>query len=213
MSSKKGFSLFDIMVSAVCLSPALAGFLFYSQLEQKIAVHFNVSLQADGFMDKRLFLFIVPVVAAIIQLGCIASLNIKAPLFEGAVFMFLKLIMPVCCYLGYFIVIGYALGVLNSAGFLVCAVFAFLILFAGAAVLYFNKVPGFVLRLFPTLKNDAVSYKTRNFTSAVWICASGILMAVSFLGSVAAPVSLIILCLVAPVIYSVAAYNIEYEKK
>lgn len=210
MSNKKGFSLFDIMVSAVCLAPALSGFLFYSQLEQKIAVHFNVSFQADGFMDKRLFLFIVPVVAAIIQLGCIASLNIKSPFFGGSVF--LKLIMPVCCYLGYFIVLGYALGVLSSEGFLVCAVCAFLILFAGAAVPYFNKVPGFVLRLFPTLKNDAVSYKTRSFASAVWICASGILMAVSFLGSVAAPVSLIILCLVLPVIYSVAAYNIEYDK-
>lgn len=38
-------------------------------------------------------------------------------------------------------------------------------------------------------------------------------MSVSFLGSVAAPVSLIILCLVVPVIYSVAAYNSEYDKE
>lgn len=210
MEGKKGFSLFDIMVSAVCLAPALAGVLFYSRIEQNMAVHFNTAFQADGFMDKRIFLFAVPVAAALLQLGCIATQNIKAPLLSGAVF--LKLIMPVCCYLGYFIVIGYALDVLDSAGFLLCAVCAFLMLFAGAAVPFMNKVPDFVLRLFPTLKNAAVAYKTRGITCCVWICASGILMSVSFLGSVAAPVSLIILCLVVPVIYSVAAYNIECDK-
>lgn len=84
MSNKKGFSLFDITASAVCLAPVLAGILFYSQLEQKMAVHFNSDFQADGFMDKRLFLFVLPVVLTLLQLGCIAAQNIKSPFFCGS---------------------------------------------------------------------------------------------------------------------------------
>lgn len=211
MSNKKGFSLFDITASAVCLAPVLAGILFYSQLEQKMAVHFNSDFQADGFMDKRLFLFVLPVVLTLLQLGCIAAQNIKSPFFAGAVLF--KLIIPVCSYVCYFVTIGYSLGVLGSTGFLFCAVCSLLLLLAGASVPFMKKVPSFAERLFPTLKNTAVAYKTQGVSCVVWICASGILMSVSFLGSVAAPVSLIILCLVVPVIYSVAAYNSEYDKE
>lgn len=211
MNSKKGFSQFDIVASAVCLAPVLAGVLFYSQLEQNIAVHFNTDFQADGFMNKKIFLFVIPAVLAILQLGCIAAQNIKSPLFAGAVFF--KLIIPVCCYLCYFVTIGYALGVLSNGGFVFCAVCSFLLLFAGAAVPFMNKIPAFAVRLFPTLNNTAVAYKTQGVTCIVWMCASGILMSVSFLGSVAAPVSLIILCLVVPVIYSVVAYNSEENKE
>lgn len=211
MSDKKGFSLFDIAASAVCLAPVLVGVLFYSQLEQNIAVHFNADFQADGFMDKKLFLFVIPVVLTLLQLGCIATQNIKSPLFAGAVFF--KLIIPVCCYICYFVAIGYALGVLGNGGFVFCAVCSFLLLFAGAAVPFINKIPAFVVRLFPTLKNAAVAYKTQGVSCVVWICASGILMSVSFLGSVAAPVSVVILCLVVPVIYSVVAYNSEENKE
>ena len=210
MNNKKGFSLFDVSASAVCLSPVLAGVLFYSQLEQKMAVHFNSDFQVNGFMDKRLFLFVLPVVITLLQLGCIASKNIKSPHFAGAVL--LKLIIPVCTYVCYFVTIGYSLGVLGSTGFLFCAVCSLLLLLGGASVSFVKKIPSFVERLFPTLKSTAVAYKTQGISCVVWMCESGILMSVSFLGSVAAPVSLIILCFVVPVIYSVAEYNSEYNK-
>ena len=65
--------------------------------------------------------------------------------------------------------------------------------------------------MLPTLKNSTVLFKTREAAGTAWVCASAILMAVSFLGSLAAPFAVILLCLMFPAIYSVVAYHSEYS--
>ena len=209
MKGKKSFSLFDILVSAVCLAPALAGLLFYSKLPYALPVHFDSQFQADSYFNKNIFLFAGPVIIALVELGIIASLKLKDP-FGGGLLLF-KLLMPVVDFTAYFIVIGNALGVLRDSGFIVCAVCSVIMLFAGAFVPYIRKTPKTLFNLFPTLKNGSVLIRTRITAGAVLVCASGILMAVSFLSSLAAPFAVSILCLVIPPIYSVAAYHSEYE--
>lgn len=46
--------------------------------------------------------------------------------------------------------------------------------------------------------------------TAVWVSASGILLALSFLASFAAPFAILLLCLMIPPVFSVAAYHSEY---
>lgn len=209
MKVKNSFSLFDILISAVCLAPALAGALFYSRIESDLPVHFNSEFQADRYMDKNIFLFVLPVVITLVEFGLIAALKAKDPLGEGVIWF--KLLMPVIDFSAYFIVIGNTLGVLSDPGFIVSAVCSILMMFAGAVIPNIRKTPQALLRIFPTLKNDTVLFKTRITAGAVWICASGVLMAISFLSSFAAPFTIIILCLIIPPVYSVAAYHSEYE--
>lgn len=209
MKVKNSFSLFDILISAVCLAPALAGALFYSRIESDLPVHFDLEFQADRYMDKNIFLFVLPVVITLVEFGLIASVKVKDPLGEGA--LWLKLLLPPIDFLAYFIVIGNALGVLRDPGFLVSAVCAILMMFAGAVIPNIRKTPRALFRIFPTLKKDTVLFKTRVTAGAVWICASGILMAISFLSSFAAPFAMFILCLIIPPVYSVSAYHSEYE--
>lgn len=209
MKRKNSFSLFDILASAVCLAPALAGALFYSKLPYALAVHFDSQFQADSYLNKNIFLFVFPAVITLVQFGLIAALKVKDPLGDG--FFFFKLLMPVVDFTAYFIVIGNALGVLRNSGFIVCAVCSVLMLFAGAVIPYIRKTPKMIFRIFPTLKNDSVLLRTRITAGAVWVCASGILMVVSFLSSFAAPFAILMLCLVIPPVYSVAAYHSEYE--
>lgn len=154
------------------------------------------------------FLFAVPVIFALLEIGSIAARAVKDPLHADVVW--LKLLLPAIDYFLFFIVIGNALGVLRDPGFIVCAVFAYLMLLAGAVIPRIGKTPNWVLKVLPTLKNGAVLFKTQEAAGTAWVCASGILMAVSFLGSLAAPFAVILLCLMFPAIYSVAAYHSEY---
>lgn len=208
MKVKKGLSLFDIILSAACLAPVLAGALFYVKLPEDLAVHFRSGLDADSFVNKNVFLFAVPVIFALLEMGSIAARAVKDPLHADVVW--LKLLLPAIDYFLFFIVIGNALGVLRDPGFIVCAVFAYLMLLAGAVIPRIGKTPNWVLKMLPTLKNSTVLFKTREAAGTVWVCASAILMAVSFLGSLAAPFAMILLCLMFPAIYSVAAYHSEY---
>lgn len=209
MKVKKGFSLLDIVLSAVCLAPVLAGALFYAKLPEDLAVHFRSGLDADSFVNKNVFLFAVPVIFALLEIGSIAARAVKDPLHADVVW--LKLLLPAIDYFLFFIVIGNALGVLRDPGFIVCAVFAYLMLLAGAVIPRIGKTPNWVLKVLPTLKNGAVLFKTQEAAGTAWVCASAILMAVSFLGSLAAPFAVILLCLMFPAIYSVAAYHSEYS--
>lgn len=208
MKVKKGLSLFDIILSAVCLAPVLAGALFYAKLPEDLAVHFRSGLDADSFVNKNVFLFAVPVIFALLEIGSIAARAVKDPLHADVVW--LKLLLPAIDYFLFFIVIGNALGVLRDPGFIVCAVFAYLMLLAGAVIPRIGKTPNQILKMLPTLKNSTVLFKTQEAAGTAWVCASGILMAVSFLGSLAAPFAMILLCLMFPGIYSVAAYHSEY---
>ncbi len=208
MKVKKGLSLFDIILSAACLAPVLAGALFYAKLPEDLAVHFRSGLDADSFVNKDVFLFAVPVIFALLEMGSIAARAVKDPLHADVVW--LKLLLPAIDYFLFFIVIGNALGVLRDPGFIVCAVFAYLMLLAGAVIPRIGKTPNWVLKVLPTLKNGDVLFKTQEAAGTAWVCASAILMAVSFLGSLAAPFAVILLCLMFPAIYSVAAYHSEY---
>ena len=208
MKVKKGLSLFDIILSAACLAPVLAGALFYAKLPEDLAVHFRSGLDADSFVNKDVFLFAVPVIFALLEMGSIAARAVKDPLHADVVW--LKLLLPAIDYFLFFIVIGNALGVLRDPGFIVCAVFAYLMLLAGAVIPRIGKTPNQILKMLPTLKNSTVLFKTREAAGTAWVCGSGILMAVSFLGSLAAPFAVILLCLMFPAIYSVAAYHSEY---
>ena len=178
MKVKKGLSLFDIILSAACLAPVLTGALFYAKLPEDLAVHFRSGLDADSFVNKNVFLFAVPVIFALLEMGSIAARAVKDPLHADVVW--LKLLLPAIDYFLFFIVIGNALGVLRDPGFIVCAVFSFLMLMA-AGIPRIGKTPNLILKMLPTLKNSTVLFKTREAAGTAWVCASAILMAVSFL--------------------------------
>lgn len=210
MKSKASFSLFDIMTSLVCLAPALAGALFYSQIPNQMAVHFTARGAADSYMDKNIFLFVIPLIAAVLQLSVCAAGVIRRKEFDGS--RAVRLILPLLVYFAYYIVIGYSLNVLNNPAFIISAVFSFLFLFVGCFVPKIRVLPDLLFKIFPTLKSAGVLLKTLNAAGAMCMSAAALMMVLSFLGSLAAPFAVLILCLILPPVYSVAAYHSEYDK-
>ena len=55
-----------VIGNIVILTPVIIGLVFYKQLPNQIAIHFNVEEQANGFMDRNLAIVALPFLALVI---------------------------------------------------------------------------------------------------------------------------------------------------
>ncbi len=55
-----------VIGNIVILTPVIVGLVFYKQLPNQIAIHFNVEEQANGFMDRNLAIVALPFLALVI---------------------------------------------------------------------------------------------------------------------------------------------------
>ena len=59
-----------VIGNIVILTPVIVGLVFYEQLPNQIAIHFNVEEQANGFMNRNLAIVALPFLALIIYNLC-----------------------------------------------------------------------------------------------------------------------------------------------
>lgn len=59
-----------VIGNLVILTPVIVGLVFYKQLPNQIAIHFNVEEQANGFMNRNLAIVALPFLALIIYNLC-----------------------------------------------------------------------------------------------------------------------------------------------
>lgn len=55
-----------VIGNLVILTPVIVGLVFYNQLPNHVAIHFNVEEQANGFMDRNLAIVVLPLIALVI---------------------------------------------------------------------------------------------------------------------------------------------------
>ena len=55
-----------VIGNLVILTPVIVGLVFYNQLPNRVAIHFNVEEQANGFMDRNLAIVVLPLIAIVI---------------------------------------------------------------------------------------------------------------------------------------------------
>ena len=72
-----------VIGNIVILTPVIVGLVFYKQLPNQIAIHFNVEEQANGFMNRNLAIVALPFLASIIY-------NLRFSFFKQITIPFLK---------------------------------------------------------------------------------------------------------------------------
>lgn len=72
-----------VIGNLVILTPVIVGLVFYNQLPNRVAIHFNVEEQANGFMDRNLAIVILPFIALVIY-------NLLFSFFKQITIPFLK---------------------------------------------------------------------------------------------------------------------------
>lgn len=72
-----------VIGNLVILTPVIVGLVFYNQLPNRVAIHFNVEEQANGFMDCNLAIVVLPFIALVIY-------NLLFSFFKQITISFLK---------------------------------------------------------------------------------------------------------------------------
>ena len=72
-----------IIGTLLILTPVIVGLVFYNQLPNQVAIHFNVEEQANGFMDRNLAIVVLPFIALVIY-------NLLFSFFKQITIPFLK---------------------------------------------------------------------------------------------------------------------------
>ena len=96
-----------VIGNIVILTPVIVGLVFYNQLPNRVAIHFNVEEQANGFMDRNLAIVVLPFIALVIY-------NLLFSFFKQITIPFLKEFMlwliPIFSVVIQGLILNFALG-------------------------------------------------------------------------------------------------------
>ena len=85
-----------IFTSLLCLLPIVINLFFYSQLPNKVAIHWGVNNEPNGFFSKNLYAFVFPIFMLIIHMFmCILISFDKEKEANKKMHNFTKLIFPI----------------------------------------------------------------------------------------------------------------------
>ena len=97
-----------VIGNLVILTPVIVGLVFYNQLPNRVAIHFNVEEQANGFMNRNLAIVVLPFIA-------LAIYNLLFSYFKQITIPFLKEFMlwliPIFSVVIQGLILTFALGV------------------------------------------------------------------------------------------------------
>ncbi|BDR55901.1 DUF1648 domain-containing protein [Xylocopilactobacillus apis] len=107
MKNKRNLIIWSVITVLIILAPIILGLIFYHQLPAKVPSHFGVNNEPDNFIDKRFAVFLMPIIAALLQLVFIFISNkIKSARMTWVLLM----ITPVISTVIYLIILSFGLG-------------------------------------------------------------------------------------------------------
>jgi len=101
-----------IVTSLACLLPILIGLVYYNQLPEQVAIHFDVNNNPDNYFSKAAFVFGMPIIMMLIQVFCclMSDLTDKNKEANKKAMSVFKWIIPMITIVLYIVTILYALG-------------------------------------------------------------------------------------------------------
>ena len=96
-----------ILTCIICLIPIGVGLIFYNDIPEIVAIHFDINNNPNGYMSKNVFVFALPIIMSFVQVAVclIADLKIQ----DKNLRVIYKLIAPIITVIMYTIIVLYAL--------------------------------------------------------------------------------------------------------
>ena len=101
-----------IMTSVICLLPIICGLIFYNELPERIAIHWGIDNNPNGYFSKPAFVFGMPIMMLALQVLCsiVSDLSDKNPEANKKAVTVYKWFIPVLTVVLYIVTIAFALG-------------------------------------------------------------------------------------------------------
>lgn len=193
-----------IITCIICLLPIALGIVFYNDLPEVVAIHFDIHNNPDNFMPKEFLVFGMPVIMMAFQiLACVVS-DIKDENSEAnkrTMFMY-KLIIPVITIVLYVVTIMYSMGSILDIRKIVMIILGIMFIVMGN---YLPKTVGDNSINFPKIKNEIVYANVKRIFGYIFII-NGLLSITSTLFNVIVSVMVIILLVMEAIGLSIYAF-------
>ena len=168
-----------IITCVVCLLPIILGIVFYNELPDNVAIHFDINNNPDNYFPKQIFVFAVPVFMTIIHAICCIMYDVVDENKEAnrKVNNMVKWLIPLITIVVYEITLLYALGKNIDIRKVVMILLGIIFIVSGN---YIPKTVGDVKLNFPRIKNEQVYKKVKRLFGYIFII-DGILFIASIL--------------------------------
>ena len=198
-----------ILTSLITLLPLFAGLLFWNQLPNTIATHFNTSNIPNGWSSKAFTVFAMPSFLLIIHLVCLfATLydskkeNISRKLLSALFWM-----IPVISCITAFIIYGNALGLSLNPGGIINLMVAVVFFVIGNYMSKTHQNYTVGIRLPWTLNSTENWNRTHRLASKFFMAGSLAFLLNAYFLSEVLLVAIVLPCVLVPAIYSFVLYK------
>ena len=201
-----------VITTAVCLLPIILSIAVYSRLPEEVAVHFNGSGSADGFLPKALAAFGLPVAFALINFISVFMRNNdpKAANASAAIKTFLNWLLPFMSVVIIPVTLFMAMGADIPLHMIIPAAAAVIIIVCGNYLPKSKQNYTVGIKLPWTLQSETNWNKTHRFAGYLWVAGGIVLIAASFFEiGVIIDIAVFGVLIVLPIIYSYFAYRNE----
>ena len=198
-----------IFTTILCLLPIVAGVIFWDQLPEQLAIHFNAANEPDNFAPKAVAVVGMPVIIAAIHLVClfITANDPKKQNISGVMKTLMLWICPFISWLCAGMTIGYALESVRNIGTVVCVFLGILFMVIGN---YLPKcLPSYTVGIkLPWTLHDEGNWRYTHRIGGFCFTVAGFVTLVSaFFGSVWLPLAALALAAIVPTVASFLYYK------
>lgn len=204
---KNNFSIY--LTSAVCLIPLIISAIFYKELPDRVAIHFNSSGVADGYAPKFIAAFCSPVLLFVINIitHFLIKKDAESKKASKAIVLLSEWTMPVVSLFLEIIMVSFALGRTFNIGSYVYLAIGIITMVIGNYLPKCQQNTTIGIKTPWTLKDKETWKKTHRLSGYIWTVGGFILCLNAFIDFEMLNIITIVTLAVVPMIYSYYIYS------
>ena len=198
----------DLLTAGICLAAIIPGLCLWNELPDKIARHFDMNGDPDGYSSKLFVIIMLPLIMTAISLFTSILINSgRSKANPEKVKNLVKFIFPATLYVAQACILLYALDKLKDFMVVELAFFSVLIILIGNYMpkLKPNGVIG--LRTSHTLDNEECWRVTHRFAGKVWVIGGIICLPIALMEKLIPFFIIFAALIIIPVVYSEVVYR------
>ena len=191
----------DIYTTLLTLLSALPGVIVYTKIPDRIATHFGINGEPDGWSSKVFAVFGLPLVlAALHMIACIIT-NLDERTEKQKITGILHFVIPATAFAVQTMIMLYALGILSDVPTVSVCILSVLFIVLGNYLPKTRQNSAVGVRTKKTLSDERVWEKTHRLAGYLMTAAGVISLVISFLGLALLAFVILTTALIVPVIY------------
>ena len=209
---KKNFKTL-IITSIIILLPIIAGLLLWKQLPAKMPSHWGVTGEIDGYAEKEIVVFLVPMIMLLIQWLCafITGLDPKAENITDKSMNLILWIIPCINLTVNTIMYLTALNIPVPVNIILSAVCGIMFIIIGSHLPQCKQTYTIGIKVPWTLNDEDNWNKTHRLAGKLWVIGGLLILATSFLETIFIFLGITLLITIIPVVYSYLLFKNSKE--